>query len=413
MKWIMTTAVIAGLSGMLSAADLSERQLARASGLTGAKEQLAGLVSAPDGGVPLPTGPELLFSKSFSEPSLAARQLGLKPGEVVITFDDGPSVFTAALASHLGANGVPAVYFMNFNNADGRAQEYKLSMDSPAGREAVKTVCAAPGQLPANHTDNHSMSDRGPENLGRTARALEELCPKPFYFFRPPGGNWQTGDDLRLNSAPYPGRPGVTYGQMYAGPVRWDVTGEDWQGSCQGDIPGCRESYLRMTTGDQPGACRGGVLLFHDIYPSTMELVLGREWKSLLAQPSQPLGADGLIAKLRRAGCSIVGMDSNREVVRALLGRSQLPLSGAAVTGDLTTLTADSFYSVGTPADRRCNLRKGDSFEYVYETDAEARVKVKLTKWLKAPAKGCSALFTEGREVFLLPETFEFRSLQQ
>ncbi|MEI7528241.1 MAG: hypothetical protein WCK76_04795, partial [Elusimicrobiota bacterium] len=87
MKWIITTAVIAGLSGMLSAADLSELQRPRASGLTGAREQLAGLASVPaDRGVPLPPGSELLFSKSFSEPSLAAGQLGLKPGEVVITF---------------------------------------------------------------------------------------------------------------------------------------------------------------------------------------------------------------------------------------------------------------------------------------------------------------------------------------
>ena len=140
-----------------------------------------------------------IFGKSFIAPRL--------PGELALTFDDGPNpAWTPRLLDVLANYGVHATFFLVGSHA----------RSEPA---LVLRIVAA-GHLIGNHSWSHpnlalTLTSRIEEELIRTCRALEQITGKPLRFFRPPFGArrpivLQTARDLGMI------------------PVLWNVMTSDW-----------------------------------------------------------------------------------------------------------------------------------------------------------------------------------------
>jgi peptidoglycan/xylan/chitin deacetylase (PgdA/CDA1 family) len=113
-----------------------------------------------------------IFGKSFIAPHL--------PGQLALTFDDGPNpVWTPRLLDLLANYGVRATFFLVGSHA----------CSEPA---LVRRIVAA-GHIIGNHTWSHpnlalTKSSRVEEELIRTSRTLEQIAGNPVRFFRPPFG---------------------------------------------------------------------------------------------------------------------------------------------------------------------------------------------------------------------------------
>jgi peptidoglycan/xylan/chitin deacetylase (PgdA/CDA1 family) len=103
-----------------------------------------------------------------------------RPGELALTFDDGPNpAWTPRLLDLLAAAGARATFFM-------------MGSRAAAEPELVRRVVAG-GNLIGNHTWSHpnlsrSSAKRIREELKRTQETLEEITGAPARFFRPPFG---------------------------------------------------------------------------------------------------------------------------------------------------------------------------------------------------------------------------------
>jgi peptidoglycan-N-acetylglucosamine deacetylase len=115
-------------------------------------------------------------SRIFGEALIAPA----KPGELALTFDDGPNAtWTPRLLDVLASHGVHATFFL----LGGRAQ---------AQPDLVRRI-AAGGHLIGNHSWDHpnlarSSTARIREELTRTRETLEQIIGARIRFFRPPYG---------------------------------------------------------------------------------------------------------------------------------------------------------------------------------------------------------------------------------
>jgi peptidoglycan/xylan/chitin deacetylase (PgdA/CDA1 family) len=130
-----------------------------------------------------------------------------KPGEIALTFDDGPnSAFTPRLLEILDRYGVKATFFL----------VGKYASNEPA----LTRLIAAGGHLIGNHTWSHpNLARTAPqkvrEELRTTNDALEQITGQPIRFFRPPFGA-RRPDVLRAAR-----ELGLT-------PVTWNAMTNDW-----------------------------------------------------------------------------------------------------------------------------------------------------------------------------------------
>jgi peptidoglycan-N-acetylglucosamine deacetylase len=103
-----------------------------------------------------------------------------RPGELALTFDDGPnSVWTPRLLDLLAQHGVRATFFL----LGSRAQ----------AQPALARSIAAAGHLIGNHSWSHPNlalcgRNRIHHELARARDALEQITGAPVTFFRPPFG---------------------------------------------------------------------------------------------------------------------------------------------------------------------------------------------------------------------------------
>jgi len=161
---------------------------------------------------------------------------------VALTFDDGPSPFTARLLSILADNDAGATFFLIGN---------KVAAD-PAGAKRI----ADAGMEIGNHTWEHpNMTTIPPEliagQLSKASDAITAATGVTPTLYRPAGG---LSDDAVRDAAR----------QLGLAEILWDVIPFDWIN----DSNTAATRYLLMTQ-VRPGS----VVLFHDTYSSTVDLV--------------------------------------------------------------------------------------------------------------------------------------------
>jgi peptidoglycan/xylan/chitin deacetylase (PgdA/CDA1 family) len=134
----------------------------------------------------------------------------LRPGELALTFDDGPnSTWTPCLLDLLARHEIHASFFLVGDRAK----------DQPA---LVRSIAAA-GHLIGNHSWSHpnlswASASRIQDELTRTSQLLEETTGKPVRFFRPPFGA-RRPEVLRIAR------------QLGLVPVMWNAMTSDWKNS--------------------------------------------------------------------------------------------------------------------------------------------------------------------------------------
>jgi peptidoglycan/xylan/chitin deacetylase (PgdA/CDA1 family) len=130
------------------------------------------------------------------------------PGELALTFDDGPNpLWTPRLLDLLARRSVRATFFL----VGSRAQ---------ANPALVRQIVAA-HHLIGNHSWSHlnlalASSRRIEEQLYRTTQTLEEISAAPICYFRPPYGA-RRPETLRIAR-----RLGMV-------PVLWNAMTSDWK----------------------------------------------------------------------------------------------------------------------------------------------------------------------------------------
>jgi peptidoglycan-N-acetylglucosamine deacetylase len=138
-----------------------------------------------------------------------------RPGELALTFDDGPNhIWTPRLLDLLASHQVRATFFL-------------LGERAQAQPDLVRRI-AADGHLIGNHSWDHpnlarSTAVRIRQELLWTQEALEQITGAPAQFFRPPYGAR---------------RPAVFRIAREVGlqPVLWNAMTSDWSESSAGKI---------------------------------------------------------------------------------------------------------------------------------------------------------------------------------
>jgi len=129
------------------------------------------------------------------------------PGELALTFDDGPNpAWTPRLIETLAKFNVKATFFM----------VGRFAADEPRLTRSI----AEAGHLIGNHSWSHanlalSAASRIREELTRSKNSLEQVTGKPLRYFRPPFGNRR----------PYVLRAARELGMI---PVLWNAMTSDW-----------------------------------------------------------------------------------------------------------------------------------------------------------------------------------------
>lgn len=155
-----------------------------------------------------------------------------RSGQVALTFDDGPDLYTPQVLRVLRAFNVRATF-------------YVMGMKA-ARRPALVRAEAAAGQLVENHSWDHPhMADLDLADIRReladTQQAIIRAGAPPPTLFRPPFGNSNALVDDQAKAL------GLRV-------VRWSIDTNDWRGRAPGDIAA---SVLDQVV---PGA----VVLMHD-----------------------------------------------------------------------------------------------------------------------------------------------------
>jgi peptidoglycan/xylan/chitin deacetylase (PgdA/CDA1 family) len=145
---------------------------------------------------------------------------------VALTFDDGPSDYTASFLDVLGEKRVPATFF-------------EIGVEMP-GREATMRRILRAGDEIGDHTMTHAEYPGNGEISGAAERIAAATHFRPC-LFRPPGG---AVDSAVVATACSLGMRTIT----------WDVDPADWSG------PGSSTIYSRIVDTTQPGS----IILMHD-----------------------------------------------------------------------------------------------------------------------------------------------------
>jgi peptidoglycan/xylan/chitin deacetylase (PgdA/CDA1 family) len=145
---------------------------------------------------------------------------------VALTFDDGPSEYTAGFLQVLREKGVHGTFF-----------EIGQEM---AGRKATMRQILAEGNELGDHTENH-VEYPGYAQIAGAARRIEEYTGFKPCLFRPPGG--------AVNSAVI-----ATAGSLGMRTITWDVDPQDWS------TPGTGAIYSNIVDNAKPGS----IILMHD-----------------------------------------------------------------------------------------------------------------------------------------------------
>jgi peptidoglycan/xylan/chitin deacetylase (PgdA/CDA1 family) len=145
---------------------------------------------------------------------------------LALTFDDGPSDYTADFLRVLREKGVPGTFF-------------EVGQEMPGREEVMRQILAAGNEL-GDHTMNHVEFPGYSQIAGAAARIKDYTHFAPC-LFRPPGGGV---DSSVLASA----------GSLGMRTIGWDVDPRDWS------LPGTAAIYSNIVGHAQ----NGSIILMHD-----------------------------------------------------------------------------------------------------------------------------------------------------
>lgn len=239
--------------------------------------------------------------QDFQTFNLAARSIGLLPGEIALTLDDGPGARTLELANWLRENEIPATFFMVGREAAARIDTVRQisQMNFDDGTRAF---------IIANHSMTHTTplpATDAVAEVGNADRILNSYMNpnrQPF-LFRAPYGDFTRGGQTMVNRLNGSGDL-----SKYIGPIFWNIGGEltstysaDW--ACWGrnvSIDRCADGYLRESLD-----LDGGIMLTHDIHSQTVDMLTGTN-----VGGTNP-GRRSLIRELQSRGFKFVAMDKD------------------------------------------------------------------------------------------------------
>jgi peptidoglycan/xylan/chitin deacetylase (PgdA/CDA1 family) len=197
----------------------------------------------------------------------------LEPGQVSLTFDDGPGPRTVELAQLLADRDVPATFFLLGESIERYGHLLGSYRDT--------------GHAIGLHGERHrpfSSVARALDQLGQCRSRLEGYLIEPAWF-RPPYGI----ADLAV--------PG------YAGPVGWHAQGADWDVSYRRGqtVTGCVDAIVGALA-----RSGGGIVLLHDFAPASEFTAAGLT--EAMLDLRAPEITELLIGRLRADGYDLVGL---------------------------------------------------------------------------------------------------------
>ncbi|MFP5237734.1 MAG: polysaccharide deacetylase family protein [Acidobacteriota bacterium] len=230
---------------------------------------VAGAALAAGGGAYAAMWPaSQLFGRTLIAPA--------RPGEIALTFDDGPNpACTPRLLELLDRHNVKAAFFL----------VGKYASQEPGLTRRI----ADAGHTVGNHTWSHpnlalTAPRRVREELRKTNDALEQITGKPVRFFRPPFGAR---------------RPDVLHGARELGmiPVLWNAMTNDWAepsaeriaAALGGKIESAKQrgraanvvlhdgGHLQLGTNREPSVKAAGLLL--ERFSKSQRFVTVDEWQ--------------------------------------------------------------------------------------------------------------------------------------
>lgn len=248
------------------------------------------------------TDPQKLF---FEDSLTSGSQIGLKPGEIALTLDDGPAPESLDFAKKMAEMEVPVTYFLIGQNVKANPGIAKAMSEIRFSSGPQKGQIA---HIIANHSMHHKrknnsivciVCDGADYAIDEIADADKLLAPliktqnKPF-LFRAPGGNF-----FRKGVSNEPAQLAAVNESLskYIGPFFWDVDGDVNPGPCDGGAQACNEFYISQSKAR--GASRGLIVLAHDVVAKTRTMLVGTA------------GFQGYIARMRAAGFKFVAMDKS------------------------------------------------------------------------------------------------------
>lgn len=170
---------------------------------------------------------------------------------IALTFDDGPEHTTTPLVlDELDRHGVRAAFFVTGHRMDGDGEAARRN------REVLHDAWRR-GHLIGNHTYHHDVMDRLDDamlnrEIDRTGELIARVIGERTYLFRAPYG---------ALSAPRAVR--AVYSRALT-PVFWAIDSRDWAARSPEQVLANFRAGLDATP-------HGGVVLFHDTLPRTVQ----------------------------------------------------------------------------------------------------------------------------------------------
>eukprot|EP00833_Pecoramyces_ruminatium_P008398 jgi/Orpsp1_1/1182430/evm.model.c7180000081236.2 len=195
----------------------------------------------------------------------------LKPGQFALTFDDGPNLKTTPTALDvLNRYNIKGTFFINAHN-------WSDLDNDPKAIELVKKIYKEGHDIGSHtykHRDLFTALQEGSlkENVDKMTDKIEDIIGVKPAYFRPPsghGGHVETDpfkEKMVEEIQEYLGRRGYNI-------IMWSTDTRDWE--YKEDINKIIESLNeQLTSPNVSPKTHSFITLFHDVYPSTVDIVL-------------------------------------------------------------------------------------------------------------------------------------------
>jgi len=195
----------------------------------------------------------------------------LKPGQFVLTFDDGPNPETTPIALEvLNKYNIKGTFFINAHNWS------DLDNDQNAVEIVKKTYAAGHdiGSHTYNHKDLFSALEDGTmkENIDDMTDKIESIIGLKPAYFRPPSGNgaYKESDPYKQEMSDkiqeYLGERGYNI-------IMWGTDTRDWQ--YKEDVEKVIETLNeQLKAPNVSPKTNSFITLLHDVHPTTVNIVL-------------------------------------------------------------------------------------------------------------------------------------------